>query len=69
MGAFVDLAAADNRATELMETGAAVVAHSCRLRNGTIAVRLLRPMSATGDTVDGMNKAGSWDVVTDDTES
>ena len=69
MGAFANIAAADIYARTLMESGAATVAHSCRLRNGSIAVRLLRPMSATGDTVDGMNKEGSWDVVVDDTQT
>ena len=66
MSAFSDMASAESRARTLMSTGVATVAHSCRLKDGTIAVRLLRPMSATGTTQDGMNKAGSWDTVTDD---
>jgi len=66
MAAFATLAAAEARARVLMETGAATVAHNCKLKDGTIAVRLLRPMSASGVTVDGTNKAGAWDTVTDD---
>jgi hypothetical protein len=69
MAAFANMIAADERARALMESGAATVAHSCRLPDGTIAVRLLRPMSATGTTQDGMNQAGAWDVVTDDSET
>ena len=66
MASFSTLQAAEIRARQLMESGAATVAHSCRLDDGTIAVRLLRPMSASGTTADGMNKAGAWDTVTDD---
>lgn len=69
MSSFSSLESAELRAKELMSQGLATVAHSCRLANGTIAVRLLRPMSATGTTADGMNKAGAWDVVTDDAAS
>lgn len=66
MASFSDLAAANDRARVLMESGAATVAHGARLPDGTIVVRLLRPMSATGATNDGMNKAGAWDTVDDD---
>jgi hypothetical protein len=69
MGSFADIAAADVYARTLMESGAATEAHSCRLPDGTIAVRLLRPMSATGETQDGMNKNGAWDTVIDDTQT
>ena len=70
MGNFSTMALAEARAKTLMSTGAATVAHSCRLKDGTIAVRLLRPLSLAGftgqDTADRMNKAGAWDTVTDD---
>jgi hypothetical protein len=52
-----------------MSSGAATVAHAQRDKNGVISVRVLRPMSATGTTVDGMNQAGSWDVLDDDSET
>ena len=66
MSAFADMNAANIRARELMETGVATVAHGARLHDGTIVVRLLRPMSATGTTQDGMDKRGAWDTVDDD---
>jgi hypothetical protein len=66
MAAFSSLSAAEARAKVLMASGAAIVAHSARRPNGTIVVRLLRPMSATGTTQDGTNKAGAWDTVSDD---
>ncbi|MBI4524373.1 MAG: hypothetical protein HY695_11250 [Deltaproteobacteria bacterium] len=65
MAAFASFAEAEARAKTLMDEGYATVAHACLLVDGTLAVRLLRPMSATGSTGDGMNKAGAWDTVTD----
>lgn len=69
MAAFADLEAAQNRAQELMASGAATVAHGCLLENGTPIVRLLRPLSATGSTEDGMNAAGAWDIIDDDSQT
>lgn len=67
------MASAEARARVLMATGIATVAHSERLMNGTIAVRLMRPCSLTGyvgtttRTEGGQNPGGAWDYVTDDT--
>lgn len=66
MSAFTNIQEADNRARVLMNSGVAIVAHGERHSDGSFAVRLLRPMSATGTTADGMNKAGAWDFVIDD---
>lgn len=73
MAAFLTMEAADIRSRALMETGAATVAHSQRTKDGVISVRILRPMSLATfngqDTADGANKSGSWDVLTDDSET
>jgi len=72
MAAFT-MESAEARAGVLMSTGAATVAHSQRDKDGVISVRILRPMSLATfdgqDTVDGTNKAGSWDVLTEDSET
>jgi hypothetical protein len=71
MAAFSTMAQAEARARTLMATGAATVAHSCRLKNGTIAVRILRPMTKAGAlgsatrTEAGQNPSGAWDTLTD----
>ena len=73
MAAFTSMGEAEGRARTLMGTGAAIVAHVQRSTTGVISVRVLRPLSLatfTGqDTVDGMNKAGAWDVLTDTTQT
>jgi hypothetical protein len=75
MALFSSMAAAEARARVLMSTGAAIVAHSERLKDGTIAVRLLRKTSLAGyvgtatRTEAGQNKGGAWDYVTDDTQT
>ena len=67
MASFSTVAQAAARAVVLMQNGSATVAHAARDFNGVIVVRLLRPMSATGTTQSGMNKAGAWDTVSDTT--
>jgi len=69
MAAFATMEGAETRVRALMAAGTIVQGHSCRLKDGTIAIRVQRYMSASGATQDGMNKAGAWDVLTDDSGS
>jgi hypothetical protein len=65
MADFATLAEAEERARAKMADGTWVAAFGCRAANGAPAVRILRPMSASGSTADGMNKAGAWDQTVD----
>ena len=69
MSAFSSVEAAETRVVALMAANTVVQGHSCRLKDGTIAIRIQRWMGASGTTEDGMNKAGAWDVLTDDSET
>jgi hypothetical protein len=72
MGAFTSIDSAVARGKVLESLGVAIpgTSHAERAFNGVIRVRFLRPMTKatlTGqDSVDGMNKAGCWDSVDDD---
>jgi hypothetical protein len=52
-----------------MDAKTITVGYITRGPSGAIALRILRPMSASGTTGDGMNKQGAWDYVTDDAAS
>lgn len=65
MAAFT-FASAEDRGRVLMDAGTIIVGYVCRAPSGVIGLRVLRPMSASGTTADGMNKEGAWDVLTDD---
>ncbi|HYT54938.1 MAG TPA: hypothetical protein VEQ38_09515 [Verrucomicrobiae bacterium] len=71
MAAFATMQAAEQRVRALMEAKTIVQGHSCRLKDGTIAIRVQRFMSLTGalgsttKTADGTNPSGAWDVLTD----
>jgi hypothetical protein len=70
MAAFATMTAAEVRVRALMEAKTIVQGHSCRLKDGTIAIRVQRYMTLatlTGQTTEAhMNKGGAWDVITDD---
>ena len=79
MAAFANFAACEARARTLMAGGkmlvnGVVVAHACRLKNGTLAVRVQRKKTkgaagdAMGTTESRQSKSGSWDYLTDDTQ-
>jgi hypothetical protein len=74
MSAFSTMAEAESRARVLMADGkmatnGVIVAHVCRSMSGVIGIRVQRRNTVatfTGqDTVDGNNKAGAWDFITD----
>ena len=63
MGAFTTLQAAETRARQKVKDKTWVNAHSCRLKDGTIAVRVQRFMAPTSPTTRGH---GGWIELTDD---
>jgi hypothetical protein len=80
MAAFATMALAEARARTLMAggnmlTSGIVTAHPCRLPDGTLAVRVQRKVTggaagdATGIFETRQSKSGSWDILTDDTET
>lgn len=60
MAVFATLAAAELRCKTLMAAGTWIVAHSEVKMNGTIAVRVIRPMSPSHPDY------GGWVEITDD---
>jgi hypothetical protein len=76
MASFSTLAAAEARAKVLMDDGKSatygiIEAHAARNKAGTIGVRVLRVCSTTNygtanPTVDGLNRGGAFDFLTDD---
>ncbi len=61
MAAFASLDAADRRASAKMADNTWLEAFSCRLSSGSIAVRVLRPMSPGAGLANG-----GWVDITDD---
>lgn len=68
MANYVTEIEAENSAKSLMAAGTVIEAHVCRTATGAPAVRILRPMSAT-NFAEGMNKAGSWVTVTQQSDA
>lgn len=60
MAAFATFAAAEARAVAMVKNRTWVNAHACRLKDGTIAVRVQRWMSPTHPDY------GGWVEITDD---
>lgn len=63
MADYVTEKEAENSGKSLMAAGTVIEAHVCRTATGAPAVRILRPMSATG-FAEAMNKSGAWVTVT-----
>lgn len=70
MAAFATMALAESRVRTLMEAHTIIQGHSCRLKDGTIAIRVQRYNTVTTftgqDTEAGTNKARAWDTLIDD---